>query len=168
MKYKCDNCDNPATVHMTEVIGGQKVEKHLCEECAAEEGLAMKSEVPISQLLEDFILQSGPAKKHEHEPAEQESGCDVCGLTFQEFQQQAVLGCPHDYDAFADQISELLERTQEGATEHVGKVPHRADQAQKKHNAILRLRAELKGAIAAEDYERAADLRDQIKDIEGS
>ena len=48
----------------------------------------------------------------------------------------------------------------------IGKVPHRAGSVQKKQNAMLRLRAELKGAIAAEDYERAAVLRDQIKELE--
>jgi len=49
----------------------------------------------------------------------------------------------------------------------VGKVPHRAGDEEKKHIAVLRLRAELKAAISAEDYERAAAIRDQIKEYEG-
>jgi protein arginine kinase activator len=48
----------------------------------------------------------------------------------------------------------------------VGKVPKRAGLDQKRQNRILRLRAELKGAVAAEDYERAAILRDQIRELE--
>ena len=157
---KCDRCDKPATVHGTEISGGQKIEKHLCEDCAAEEGIAIKAEVPISQLLEDFILHTG-------EPGGETMACDVCGLTFKEFREQALLGCPNDYEAFEKGLLPMLERAQDGATEHVGKVPHRAGPENKKHTAVLRLRAELKAAISDEDYERAAALRDQIKEYEG-
>ncbi len=158
---KCDKCGKPATVHVTEVVGGEKLEKHLCEDCAANEGVTMKAEIPISQLLEDFILQnsSGP------EPAE--AACDVCGMTFREFRKQGQLGCPNDYEAFEKALVPMLRRAHEGATEHVGKVPLHAGQETKKHNAILRLRAELKAAIADEQYERAAAIRDQIKEYEG-
>jgi protein arginine kinase activator len=160
MKHKCDKCDKPATVYMTEIIDGQKLEKHLCEDCAMAEGITIKATIPISQLLEDFVLQTSGGEEFS------EMECDVCGLTFEEFRKQGVLGCPHDYDAFDSALRPLLERAQEGASQHTGKVPHRADSDQKKQNALLRLRAELKGAIAAEDYERAAALRDQIKELE--
>jgi len=59
MKFKCDKCSKPATIHLTEIIDGEKIEKHLCQDCAATEGITVKAEVPISQLLEDFILQTG-------------------------------------------------------------------------------------------------------------
>ena len=161
MKHKCDKCDRPATVFMTEIIDGQKIEKHLCDECAMAEGITIKASVPISQLLEDFILQSQTGAE---ELAELK--CDVCELTFSEFRKRGVLGCPHDYDAFESALRPLLEHAQEGASQHTGKVPHRAGSRQKKQNALLRLRAELKSAIAAENYERAAALRDQIKELE--
>ena len=148
-----------ATVHLTEIVNGQKIEKHLCEQCAATEGLTVKSNVPISQLLEDFILQT--ADSEEPEPT-----CEVCGMSFSEFRQQGRLGCPHDYDAFGDALPSLLEKAQNGATEHVGKVPRHSGRDLKRQNAILRLRAQLRGAIAAEDYEQAAGLRDQIKELE--
>ena len=157
---KCDKCDRPATVHLTEILGDEKIEKHLCEDCAASEGITIKADIPISQLLEDFILQAADV---EEEPLV----CDVCGLTFKEFRDEGVLGCPHDYEAFERGLGPMIQRAQGGAAEHVGKVPHRAEDAEKKHTAILRLRAELKTAIGAEDYERAAALRDQIKELDG-
>jgi protein arginine kinase activator len=160
---KCDNCDKPATVHLTEIVGGEKIEKHLCEDCAASEGITIKANVPISQLLEDFILQTSSAGERELS----ELSCDVCGLSFAEYRQQGVLGCPNDYDAFEKGLAPLLARAQEGASQHVGKVPRHAGRDQKRQNAILRLRAELKAAISAEDYERAAGLRDRIKELEG-
>ena len=161
MKFKCDKCDKPATVHLTEIVDGQKIEKHLCEDCAAFEGITIKTDVPISQLLEDFVLQSAGAKTEGR-------SCDVCGIRFSEFREKGQLGCPNDYDTFSDLLDPLLERAHEGATQHVGKVPRRAGVDQKKTNAILRLRAQLRSAVAAEDYEQAARLRDQIKGWEGS
>ncbi len=159
MKFKCDGCGKAATVHLTEITNGKKIEKHLCEGCASSEGITIKANVPISQLLEDFILQS---------PSEEiaQQTCDICGVSFSDFRKQGVLGCPHDYDVFSDSLDPLLAKAHEGANQHVGKVPHRAGQDQKKMNTILRLRAELKSAVTAEDYERAAGLRDQIKELE--
>jgi protein arginine kinase activator len=153
---KCDHCNNPATVHLTEIINGEKMEKHLCEQCAANEGITVKSNVPISQLLEDFVL---------HSPASQtpEPTCEVCGLSFGEFRNKGLLGCAHDYDVFESQLEGILERAHEGVTQHVGKVPRRTGTDQKKVMALLRMRAQLRTAIAAEDYEQAAELRDQIK-----
>ena len=81
MKLKCDKCDKPATIYLTEIDNGAKTEKHLCEDCAASEGITVKSNMPISQLLEDFILQGSGA-------ATSEMRCDVCGMTFKEFRQQ--------------------------------------------------------------------------------
>ena len=161
MKYKCDKCGKPAPVHLTEIKNGQKTEKHLCEDCAATEGITIKANVPVSQLLEDFILQSGPAGLADKK-------CDVCGITFAEFRDKGLLGCPADYDAFDEALRPLLERTHEGVSQHIGKVPLRAGVDQKKMNEVLRLRAQLKTAVAAEDYELAAGLRDQIKDLEQS
>jgi len=162
MKSKCDNCDKPATVHLTEIVDGQKIEKHLCEDCAATEGITIKTDVPISQLLEDFIL-------HGTAGAEvADRTCDVCGMSFSDFRSNGLLGCSHDYDAFSEVLEPLLERAHEGASQHIGKVPRRAGSDQKMINAVLRLRAELKKAVTAEDYERAAELRDQIKKLEGS
>lgn len=165
MKYKCDHCERPATIHLTEIVEGQKIEKHLCEECAAAEGITVKSNVPISQLLENFILQSSG---DEDTPEPDELQCDVCGLTFSQFRQEGQLGCPNDYDAFEPLLVGLLVRAHEGRSEHIGKVPHHASSDQKRHNAMLRLRAELKSAIAHEQYERAAVLRDQIKELDKS
>ncbi|MFP4354204.1 MAG: UvrB/UvrC motif-containing protein [Phycisphaerae bacterium] len=163
MKSKCEKCGMPATVHLTEIDGGQKVEKHLCQDCAAEEGIAIKANVPISQLLEDFILQAAPGSG---EPDVEDEACPVCGISFSEYRQQGILGCPHDYDAFGQQLMPMIQRAQQGASQHVGKVPRRAGLDQKRQNQILRLRAELKGAVAAEDYEKAAELRDEIKALE--
>jgi protein arginine kinase activator len=146
MKHKCDKCNKPATVHLTEITDGQKIEKHLCEDCASSEGITVKASLPISQLLEDFVLQSGSREEGA------DLKCDVCGLTYSEFRQRGVLGCPNDYDAFEKALRPMLERAHEGASQHIGRAPRRAGAGQQKQNAILRLRSQLKAAVASEDY----------------
>jgi protein arginine kinase activator len=160
MQSKCDKCGKPAAVHLTDIVNGQKTEKHLCDQCAVAEGVAIKANIPISQLLEEFILQSSPSA------AAEDPKCDVCGMTFADFRQQQLLGCPHDYDALDKPLRPLIERSHEGASQHVGKAPRQAGVLQRKQNAILRLRAALRGAVAAEDYEKAARIRDEIKRLE--
>ena len=79
---------------------------------------------------------------------------------------------PSEFDYHAPEtISEavaLLERAHEGASQHVGKVPVNAAESERRHTELLRLRGQLKQAIAAEDYESAAELRDRIKELEES
>ncbi|MDP6044618.1 MAG: UvrB/UvrC motif-containing protein [Phycisphaerae bacterium] len=160
MNFKCDKCGKPATIHLTEIVDGDKLEKHFCQHCASTDGITIQAEVPIGQLLEDFVLQS------EEEAEAAELTCDVCGMKFSEFRDTGLLGCPNDYDVFESGLSSVLERAQEGSVQHIGKVPFGSDDIQKKQTAILRLRAELKSAVGGEDYERAAAIRDQIKELE--
>ena len=161
MKFTCEKCDREATVHLTEIADGQKVERHLCEECAAAEGITIKAQLPISQLLEELVLQSAAGKELS------ELRCDVCGITFLEFRQNGLLGCPNDYQAFENVLIPLLERAHEGASVHAGKVPSNAADKERRQNELLQLRGRLKEAVAGEDYELAAQIRDRIKELEG-
>jgi protein arginine kinase activator len=70
------------------------------------------------------------------------------------------IGCPADYDLFRKGLLPLISR-QHGATRHVGKAPRRSRVAADR--ARLRARSELRDAIALEDYERAARLRDMLR-----
>jgi protein arginine kinase activator len=162
MKVHCERCGKEATVHLTEISSGQKTEKHLCEECAAAEGITIKAHVPLAKLLEGLGLQSAAEKELAR------LKCDVCGISFLEFRQQQLLGCPNDYRVFEEVLAPLLERAHEGASVHAGKVPANAAQSERRQNELLRLRGRLKEAIAREDYEEAAELRDRIKTLEGS
>ena len=161
---KCDNCTKPATVHLTEIKNGKKIEKHLCEQCAAQnEGLPVKSHTPINELLTNFVLAHSGLQK------ESGSACESCGISWAEFRQSGLFGCPNDYNIFEKDLTPLLQRAHEGATHHVGKVPTRRGGTgvpMKKQLDVAKLRKELGKAVESEDYERAAKLRDQIKDAE--
>lgn len=159
---KCDNCNRPATVHMTEVRNGKHVEQNLCEQCAAkQQGIVGKPHMPINELLTKFVM------AHSGVQSEQEIiQCDQCGITWAEFRQNGLLGCASDYDHFEADLAPLIQRAHEGATHHIGKTPASAGQpaVQARPTAdIVRLRKELQRAVEAEEYEKAAKLRDQIK-----
>ncbi len=174
---KCDRCDNEATVHEVTVRQGAKVERHLCEACAAQQGLAAQGAIPISNLISKFSVASVPS-------AAPPNLCPSCRLTFSEFRQSGHLGCPDCYAAFDKSLTPLLERWHEGGSSHTGKVPKRQpvtpprpaapdtapDAAlalrETKAEAIRRLRKKLDEAIEAEQYETAAKLRDQLKTLE--
>lgn len=160
VNYKCDKCGQEATFQITEIRDGQKTEKHFCQDCAAAEGITVKAQVPLGKLLE--LLQPHIEKKLA------KLKCEVCGITFLQFRQQQLLGCPNDYKAFEEVLVPLLERAHEGASVHVGRAPANAADSERRQNELLRLRGRLKEAIAQEDYEQAAQLRDRIKQLEGS
>jgi len=161
LKRKCDQCNKPATHHSVEIIKGQKIEKHLCDHCAVEAGLTLKAvHTPINELLTNFVkLHGGPL-------AETEAACEHCGMTFAQFREHSLLGCPGCYESFGEAIRPLLERAHEGATQHLGKVPVRAGAGYHRQQQLRRMRKELSEAIESEDYELAAGLRDEIQQVE--
>lgn len=166
VKRKCDKCDRHATHHSVEIIKGEKIEKHLCDVHAAEDGLAVKAvHTPINELLSNFVkLHSGAGEAASN--VSEERVCDQCGMTFAAFREHSLLGCPDCYKAFEAELSPLLERAHEGGTHHIGKVPHRAGAGQQRQAQLMRMRKRLDDAVTAEDYELAARLRDEIRDVE--
>jgi len=162
---KCDNCNKTATVHLTEIKNGKKLEKHLCEQCAAaNEGLPVKSHTPINELLTNFVMAHSGLQK------DLGAACENCGMSWAEFRQTGLLGCEHDYTIYEKDLTPLIQRAHEGATHHLGKVPARRGGSgvpAKRALDVVKLRKELARAVEAEDYERAAKLRDQIKQAEG-
>lgn len=163
MHLACQLChEQPATVHLTNIDAGEKRERHLCDACAEKEGVIPKP-VNVMASLEAFV-QTGKA------PAQQVSGltCPQCKLTFVEFRNKGVLGCPADYDAFEKALNPLIERAHQGASHHVGKTPRRLGVARSTDGDLIRLRRELTRAVDDERFEDAASIRDTIRSLEAS
>lgn len=161
-KAKCDHCDGVPVVTEVVVKDGKKTEHHLCEKCAAEMGIAPEPHSSINDLITNFVMSHGSARR-----APSEGGCcHGCGLTFAQFRKSGLLGCAGCYSAFEAQLGPLIERAHEGGTHHIGKIPSRAGASQERQERIGALRRQLCDAIEAEQYERAAVLRDQIMRFE--
>jgi len=161
----CERCKKAhATFHLTNIKpDGTRDEHHLCERCAIEEGLLQVHKASFStEILESFLAAAKGATS-----AASDLVCDECGISYVEFRNQGLLGCPKDYDAFKDVLTPLIEHAHGGATQHVGKAP-RTGTLNRPAQQVRRLKRRLAEAVAAEDYERAAELRDRIRELEAS
>ena len=162
---KCHFCSNPATVHLTRLVKKQKVEVHLCDACAEkhEKSQAPTADLSLSSILESLIGQHVS-------PVAEELGrliCPTCGIKYMEFRADGRLGCPADYELFRAGLLPILERIHR-ATRHVGKVPRRLPPRPAASAEVLELRQQLRRAVETEHYERAAELRDLIRQKEAS
>lgn len=163
----CDSCGEPgAVVHLTRVENDETTTTHLCEKCAAEKGI--QTSIKSANLpLADFLGKMGGDSLFETGGAPQEDlSCPFCGLSTADFKGLGRLGCPQCYPTFETYLRGLLRRIH-GSTQHVGKVylppdPTVSDREQR----LTALRRKLSRAVEAEDFERAAELRDQIRTLE--
>lgn len=160
----CDVCGkNPATVHLTEIIDSHMNELHLCEECARKKSTQMEQQFGLSDLLAGMADFDKP--NHDLKEPIDLIKCPNCGLTYADFKKMGRLGCGDCYEAFKKYLGPLLKKIH-GSNMHFGKSPFKAAKSDNKETGIEELRIKLKEAIAMEDFEDAARLRDQIKDME--
>jgi protein arginine kinase activator len=167
----CEEChEKPATIHITKIDNGQKTQQHFCEDCAKNmhalfasglNPLGLNNEFSIGKLLSS-LLQGQEAGVHSFAG---DPKCSRCGMTFSGFTKVGRLGCSKCYETFEEQMHPMLRRIH-GKTSHVGKVPKRTGGEIRIKNEINRLKRELQEAVNAEEYERAAVLRDKIKAME--
>ncbi|HSG49062.1 MAG TPA: UvrB/UvrC motif-containing protein, partial [Longimicrobiales bacterium] len=152
---------NEAVVHLTQVVNNEMTVTHLCEACAAQKGLETSSG-PISP-LSDFIAQMGGAPPP---PSGSQEACPFCGLTYADFKEVGRLGCPECWSTFQEPLEKLVRRVH-GSSHHVGKVYLPPDpSASEMQKRLEGLRNRLERAVESEDFERAAQLRDQIRSLE--
>jgi len=161
---QCEICQNKeATIHLTEITDGVRTEMHLCEQCAQEQGIAVKSTIPLNELLSG-LLAVQPSDDELSGVSGKDLACPNCGFTLDDFREKAVLGCPQDYDVFEKSLMPLIKKAHDGKTVHCGKVPSRMPDV-KKQTELANLRRQLDEAVRSEDYEAAAKLRDKISGI---
>jgi protein arginine kinase activator len=157
---KCQSCDNPATVHLTDIVQGKKNELHLCQACAEKQQLLTHQELNLPAILQTLI------GHHVGQLSDELArlACPVCGIKYMEFRAEGRLGCPHDYTVFRAGLEPLLMRIHR-AERHVGKSPARRTPGQAVQ-AELDLRRQLRTAVEEERYEEAARLRDLLRQRE--
>lgn len=160
----CQRCADEATVHLTDTVDGERREVHLCARCAGRVGVAPPEAPPNLGL--DAVVQA-LIVTHVGELVGElaELSCPDCGMKFMQARATGRVGCPADYELFRKGLLPLISR-QHGATRHVGKAPRRGRPFVAADRPRLRARAELRDAIALEDYERAARLRDMLRRTE--
>lgn len=156
---RCQRCPKQASLHITEIDGGDYEEYHFCEECAQQ---YLSTPPPKGAEVKAGVIMGGDpdelADLHQRE-------CPECGMKFKEFREHGRLGCAHDYASFREELLPLLESIH-GEVKHRGKAPRRRPTDKQRRAELAGLRKELKQAVEKEDYEGAARLRDRIRNLE--
>lgn len=162
---KCDICGKrEATIHLTEVVNSEVTKLHICEECAKEKSEEMQSHFGLTDLLAGLV-EFGPTLSEGDIPQEIKTSCPVCSSTYFDFQKTGRLGCGKCYETFDKNLSELLRRIH-GSDRHVGKMPFKGAESVEDQKDLKRLKAELNKLIHGEEFEKAAILRDRVREIE--
>lgn len=173
---KCQICGkNEAVEELYSNINGKKSTKHVCHSCAKK---VANSIMPGSASLYDNVGLGNLASAlyslaNGHLPGSGEpeilkavNKCPVCGTTYDLFVSKGKLGCGECYKTFHDRLLRPLKQIH-GTYEHVGKIPERSGGALKNSRKLDRLKAKLDSAIQNQEFEKAAEIRDEIKALRG-
>lgn len=166
----CQNCKaKNATTHIKTIINGQLSELYLCSDCAKSKGYGnvfFNFDDNFGSFLGGFL--GGLATENQIER------CEHCGSSFADITANGKIGCAHCYQKFRAQLIPMIQRIH-GEASHKGKRPggsalRISDPNQQimvaKTSEIEAKKLKLKQAIESQNFEEAAVLRDEIKELE--
>jgi len=152
----CEVCqENEATVHLTQIVDGHVKKMNMCETCAAKGGLEMKGSLSIT----DILLGLGGVKAAGRPAVERV--CPRCHMRRADFKKTGRLGCQECYETFAAELAPMVQSIHH-SSQHVGGIPAHEEQRVQKTAEIAALQQALDKAVAGENFEEAARLRDRI------
>ena len=158
---QCCVCkEKPATVHLTQIVGEKMQKLDLCEDCAKAKGI----NDPTSFAMADLMLGLGASQELDPSAGAVEIKCPRCGFSQADFKKSGRLGCPECYKTFAEGLSGLLKTMHKG-TRHTGKSPEALRQSRDHAERLLLLQKKLAKAVESEDFEQAAKVRDELKEL---
>ncbi len=159
----CEKCGkNTATTHIKTAVNGKITELNLCGYCAAKAGYNGFVGGSISGILASML---GQSIKSDSTVTGRRCGC--CGATFADIAETGKVGCASCYNEFGEELLPYLKRLH-GSVQHAGKSPGNNQLIiKKKPNTVAELKTKLAALVAAEKYEEAALVRDEIKRLEG-
>lgn len=157
----CQSCEKrQATTHIKTIVNGELKEFMLCPECAGKLGygsLFTSFGPDLDRLFGGFMDSYTP----------QISGkrCPFCGSSFEDIAKSGKVGCAHCYETFYEELLPSIQRIH-GRTVHAGKLASSAGVKVKTRSELTQLKKELEQAIKTQEFEKAAELRDKIRELE--
>lgn len=152
--------EKEASVHLTQIAGDKMQKVDLCEDCAKTKGV----NDPTGFSLADLLLGLGASQEMEQASGGADVKCPRCGFTQADFKKAGRLGCSECYKTFAEGLEGLLKTMHKG-TRHVGKAPEAMRQSRDLSDRLKTLQKKLAKAVEDENFEQAAQLRDEIKQM---
>jgi protein arginine kinase activator len=170
----CQECkERPATFHFTKVINGEKTEVHICEHCAQENSELIMFNGSTGFSLNTLLTGLLNIEADLHQKKEQnvfqssdELQCKRCKMTFSQFKKIGRFGCSNCYHTFNSYITPILRRVHGGNTVHAGKIPKRIGGDIHIRKQIEGLKNKIHNFILQEEFEQAAEARDEIRSLE--
>jgi protein arginine kinase activator len=166
----CEICGkNQANVHIVKIANGIKQHMNICDKCAVESDelnlsatMVMPGDISFQNVLSGIMNYiSQPIQS----TLKEEYVCADCGTKYENFKENGLLGCSECYKYFNIAITPVIKRVQ-GNLEHRGKIPQKSGKELIEKRNLQILKEELQRAIEVEEYERAAEIRDSIREIQ--
>ena len=156
----CEECKvNEATYTLSVMMGDEITTRHLCGDCMARMNMTL-SAGNIKSLLSSIL--SAITGNDTSVAPQQEVVCPRCHTTLSQFTKTGHLGCPGCYEAFREQLQPMLLQIH-GRVQHAGRQPLCTEDAQRTRTRQEQLTRLMEQAVALEDFETAAQLRDQLR-----
>jgi protein arginine kinase activator len=171
-EIRCLKCNKrTATVKMIRIIGGKTHSIRLCEQCAAEISPYQQQALSLHEAIEKVLAKLVQEQNEEErtEPGTKTDGplCPRCGTSEAVYRKSFLLGCPQCYSTFEDIIESQLRRLH-GSTRHVGRAPTMGrNLGAQAETALVALQKDLALAVLGQDFEKAVQLRDRIRQLQG-
>lgn len=159
----CQSCGkNHANTHIKRIVNGELTEYMLCEKCAAKLGYSNIFDsfgFDFNNLLGSFFAASEP----KFLPFNNKR-CDFCGSSFEDISSTGKIGCAKCYSVFFEQLIPSVKRIH-GNIKHAGKFASAAGEENIIKNQIQNLNERMKIAIDEQNFEEAAKIRDELKNL---
>lgn len=176
----CPLCNKRlATVHLTEVDEDGTIHQlHSCSQCLHRLHVELGDQpTPIAEILYRNAEDAGHDSKNLVGPlsavlsenldqASHDTTCPNCGISWNDFIKRNRFGCEHDVEVFAEHLKQAVHELH-AADHHQGRSPDQhldPQHQQRRHHQELQ--QQLQQAVRNEHFERAAALRDEIRDLE--
>lgn len=158
----CEECGvNEACYTISVMMGGQVTQKHLCADCMARMNMSIATG-NVKHLLSAIMSAITGAVEEAAQEASEDVVCERCQTTLSQFTKSGRLGCPACYRAFREQLTPMLQQIH-GRVEHAGRKPLDTEEAQRSRSRHEELQRQMEMAVAQEEFELAAVLRDQLR-----
>jgi len=153
---------------MQQFVNGKKTEINICHECAygdEQPNIDNLFQGLMGSLLAQGIKDAQIAAAGKNDAMTDEPECTACSMTYREFRKKGRLGCVECYTTFRRHLVPIFNSIQTNS-EHKGKIPLRSRAKLNMERKIDILRREQQVLIDQEKYEKAAALRDEIRELQ--